>query len=42
MNLDDAEDNHAAFVARLIEAGWSAKEAEAEWEAIQQDEEGEL
>lgn len=42
MNLDTASDNKQEFILRLMDAGWSRKEAEAEWNEIQSDEEGEL
>lgn len=42
MNLDTADDNREAFIARLVEAGWSREDAEEEWENIQDDEEGKL
>lgn len=35
-------DNKAEFIARLIAAGWPAAEAEAEWQNVQEDTEGEL
>lgn len=37
-----AEDNRAAFVARLGEAGWTAEEAGKEYDNIQGDTEGGL
>jgi len=37
MSLNDAEDNKEAFIARLIEAGWTRTEAEKEWGSIQQE-----
>jgi hypothetical protein len=36
------EANKAEFIARLIEAGWPEAEAEAEWQNVQDDTEGEL
>jgi hypothetical protein len=41
MNQEQSyEDNKADFIARLRAAGWDKKEAEAEWESIQNDREG--
>jgi len=41
MSFDQSyEDNSRAFIARLREGGWSKKEAEAEWERVQTEEEG--
>lgn len=42
INLDNAEDNKTAFIKRLMKSGWTRKEATAEWESIQEDEEGQL
>lgn len=45
MNLDDAKtlkDNRRVFIKRLMEAGWTRAEATAEWNRIQEDEEGGL
>jgi hypothetical protein len=36
------EQNRAAFIARLIEAGWTKEQAEAEWTRIIADEESDL
>jgi len=36
------EQNKAAFIKRLMDAGWPQDEAETEWEMIQNDDEGGL
>lgn len=38
-NLDTAADNREAFIQRLMSAGWPRKEAEEEYDNIQNDEE---
>lgn len=36
------DENFKAFVQRLVDAGWRYEDAVAEWESIQDDEEGGL
>jgi len=41
LDFDDSlEDNRRMFVQRLMKAGWTRKDALAEYEKIQQDDEG--
>lgn len=36
------EQNRTEFINRLVAAGWTIEEAIAEWNSIQEDEEGNL
>jgi len=41
LDFDDSlEDNRRMFVDRLIKAGWKKKEAEIEYQRLQDDDEG--
>lgn len=36
---DPYEQNRTAFIARLVKAGWTKKQAEQKWEEIQNEDE---